>query len=223
MVKKVLKRIWEAAQHAPDRALHPVRRKRAADELRGRAPKTVVFVCHGNICRSPFAAACFQRLAANSLKGRIATSSLGFIGPGRGAPPAALAAAERRGLDLSRHRSRLVTTKAMRAAELVVVMSAEQARTIRREAKRDVPVLVLGDLDSQRSATRTVVDPWGGSDELFDESYDRIERCVRELVRLMSEGNRRTRTPKTNDAIRASSAASGGRVARDTSPQGQPR
>jgi protein-tyrosine phosphatase len=222
VVKRVLKRAFEIVEHAPDRALHPLRRQRAAQELRGHVPKNVVFVCHGNICRSPFAAAYFQRLAASTLKHRIATSSVGFIGPGRGAPPAALAAASRRDLDLSRHRSRLVSAKVLRAADLVVVMSAEQARTIRRLSKRRVHVLVLGDLDPESISSRTVIDPWGGSDAVFDASYDRIERCVRELVRLVGEGSGPLH-PEPEPITRASNAGSGGRAARGTSRRGLPR
>ena len=222
MVKKTLKLAWHAVQDAPDRALHSFRRQRASRELRGRVLKSVVFVCHGNICRSPFAAACFHRLASASLKGRIATSSVGFIGPGRRAPPAALAAAERRGLDLSKHRSRLVTPKALRAADLVVVMSAEQARMLRRAAKHEVHIVILGDLDPQTIATRTIIDPWGGSDEVFDASYDRIERCVGELVRLLADGSREPTAPAQR-STRASSAASADRAGRGTSPRARPR
>jgi len=222
VVKRALKFAWHAMQDAPDRALHPFRRQRASRELRGKLPKSVVFVCHGNICRSPFAAACFQRLASASLKRRIATSSVGFIGPGRGAPPAALSAAERRGLDLSKHRSRLVTPKVLRAADLIVVMSPEQARMLRRAAKHEVRIVVLGDLDPQAISARTVIDPWGGSDEVFDASYDRIERCIRELVRLLSDDAPDPKSP-AEPATRASSEASVGRAGRGTSPRERPR
>jgi protein-tyrosine-phosphatase len=222
VVKKGLKRAWHALQHAPDRAFHRLRRSHATRVLRGHVPKSVVFVCHGNICRSPFAAAVFQRLAAQSLPVRVPASSVGFIGPGRGAPANALAAAERRGLDLSRHRSRLVTPKAIRAAGLVVVMAAEQARTIRRLADLRADVIVLGDLDPEPISARTVIDPWGGSDDVFDQSYDRIERCVGELVRLIGDA---TPVPRPSDGstTRASSVDSGVRAARDTSRQELPR
>jgi protein-tyrosine phosphatase len=222
VVTRVLKRAWEIVHDTPDRALHPFRRQRATQELRGQVPKTVVFICQGNICRSPFAAGYFQRLAGTALKQRIATSSVGFISPGRGAPPAALAAASRRGVDLSRHRSRLVSAKVLRTAELLVVMSPEQARAIRRLAKRPVQVLVLGDLDPELIPSRTIVDPWGASDDVFDASYDRIERCVGALVRLMTEDSGGS-APETEPTSRASSADSAGRAARGTSRQGLPR
>jgi protein-tyrosine-phosphatase len=74
----------------------------------------------------------------------------------------------------------------LHAADLVVVMSSEQARGIRARLRSSSSrVLVLGDLDPQSIARRTISDPWGGPDSGFDASYDRIDRCVRELARVI--------------------------------------
>jgi protein-tyrosine-phosphatase len=111
------------------------------------------------------------------------------------APEIALAAAERRGFDLSHHRSKLVTPELVRAASVVVVMSAEQAAAIRaRYGHQVLRVLVLGDLDPLPIATRTVTDPWGRSATVFEMVFDRIDRCVGELVRLVIDGARVGRT-----------------------------
>lgn len=220
MVEHVLKHAWHALRHAPDRALHSLRRRRVARLVRGRIPKSVVFVCQGNICRSPFAAALFERLAAERLPVPIATSSRGFSGPGRGSPAAAVSAAARRGFDLSAHRSRLVTSKAIRATELVVVMSIEQARMIHRVGDRATRAIVLGDLDPGPISARTIVDPWGEPEAVFDESYDRIDRCVRELVRLMADA---AEARPLDRFTRASSEGTADLVARDTSPRELPR
>ena len=67
-------------------------------------------------------------------------------------------------------------------------MSAEQERAIRRLTGKKV--LVLGDLDPESIRERTIMDPWGGSDDDFDASYTRIERCVRELIRLLADEDR---------------------------------
>jgi protein-tyrosine-phosphatase len=213
-------RVVHSLRHAPDRALHSARRARAAKTCRGLVPVSVVFVCHGNICRSPFASALFVRLAAGLLPARVATASYGFVSPGRKAPSIALAAAAKRGLDLSRHRSRLVTPKAVREAGLVVVMDAAQARALRRVGTSNVPVVVLGDLDPLPIETRTIVDPWGASEEVFEASYDRIERCVRELIRLFADGH--ALAAADDDASRASSEARGVPESRGTSQQELP-
>ena len=84
---------------------------------------------------------------------------------------------------MSSHRSAQVTAESLKAADLVVVMAEEQARAIRSRVRPDAVVLVLGDLDPLPSTRRTILDPWDGSTDAFERSYDRIDRCVRELVR----------------------------------------
>ena len=69
-------------------------------------------------------------------------------------------------------------------------MAVNQAAGIRARYGRDVHVLVLGDLDPLSIATRTVTDPWGRSADVFDLVFDRIDRCVGELVLLVTEGSR---------------------------------
>jgi len=178
-----------ALRHLPDRLLHSLRRSRAMQRVRGRSPHSILFLCHGNVCRSPFAAAMFARLCADASPDRPAVRSAGFIGPGRAPPPEALAAAERVGIDLSAHRSALFTVYDVRAADLVVVMSPDQASGIReRFSDKAGDVLILGDLDPEPIQTRTIIDPWGQPDLVFDESYARIERCIGVLVDAMRQG-----------------------------------
>lgn len=90
---------------------------------------------------------------------------------------------------MSRHQSRLLTTRAIAAARMVVVMSADQARVVRRVGRTQIPILVLGDLDPESVEERTIADPIGGPDQLFDESFARIERCIAELIALMCGPN----------------------------------
>jgi protein-tyrosine phosphatase len=146
----------------------------------------VLFLCYGNVCRSPFAAAAFVRVCADWRSGSPEVTSAGFIGPNRPPPPEALLAAERVGVDIASHRSSLFTPNDIKGADLVVVMAAEQARALRRRFRRQAAtILVLGDLDPRNSRTRTIVDPWGQPSQVFDESYARISRCVLELARLL--------------------------------------
>jgi protein-tyrosine-phosphatase len=181
-----LKRAWQSVRTSSLRALHARRRARASERFRGKLPKSVLFLCYGNACRSPFAAELFRRDAKEKLPGTIKVESAGLAAPGRPSPSSAIAAAQRRGIDLSFHHSRLLTTRAVRAADLVVVMSADQAKVVRRVGRMEIPVLILGDLDPEPAAERTIVDPMGRPDEIFDQSYARIERCIAELITLMS-------------------------------------
>jgi protein-tyrosine phosphatase len=168
-------------RHAPDRLWHPVRRRAARRALRERGrPRTVLVVCHGNICRSPFAAG----LLAGALEpGGTLVASAGFVGPGRAPPAEAFVAAGRRGIDLRTHRAQLLTPMLAREADLIVVMELGQQRAIcRRFHRSPKDVIVLGDLDPQPIEMRAMQDPVDQPLEAFEESYARIERCVRELV-----------------------------------------
>ncbi len=102
-------------RHAPDRLLHPLRRRRARRAVRARRDAArILFLCLGNICRSPYAAAVLRR----ELSGRPdapAVESAGLLAPGRPSPPEARRVAARRGVDLAAHRSRRIG--AARAAD----------------------------------------------------------------------------------------------------------
>lgn len=139
-------------------------------------------MCHGNICRSPFAAAVLRTESAV----RLTVESAGFIGPDRPTPPAGIEVAGEFGIDLSGHRSRLLTPQAARAADLVVVMEPRQARLCAAFGRRD-RVVVLGDLDPDAVAERAIPDPIGGDAAAFRACYARIRRCVVELARALAE------------------------------------
>ncbi|HET9837520.1 MAG TPA: ATP-grasp domain-containing protein, partial [Candidatus Angelobacter sp.] len=85
---------------------------------RSGGPKRILFVCYGNICRSPLAAA----IARPALSG-IEIQSSGFHhAVGRSSPEKILRAAHTFGLDLSQHRSSLVSREQLRGADLIVAM-----------------------------------------------------------------------------------------------------
>ena len=166
----------------PDRLLHPIRRRAALAALAARQPPSrVLVVCTGNIFRSPFAAAVLHREAGSR---RWAIVSAGLIGPGRPAPATALSAAKAHGVDLTAHRSGLVTGPMAQWAELIVVMERHQRREIcQRFGRRPQDILLLGDLDPEGAERRAIEDPFDQPLEVCLRSYARIERCVKELVR----------------------------------------
>jgi protein-tyrosine-phosphatase len=171
-------------QRAYERLAHPLRLRAAVRRLSRRPPpQFVLVVCHGNICRSPYAAA-FLR---SRLPPLVRVASAGFMGPGRPCPDVAVEVAAARGLDLSGHRSQLLAPPEVYAADLIVVMDTTQRWGIRALFGRlGNDVLLLGDLDPEPIETREIRDPVEQPKEVFDLSYSRIERCVEELVRAVS-------------------------------------
>ena len=185
--------LLERLRRLPDRVRHTRRRATVTSEIGRWTLRSVLFVCHGNICRSPFAASAFQRALPVPLRRRVRVKSVGFVEPGRPSPERAIAAAARRGIDLTAHRSTLLTREAARSSDLVVVMSPEQAAAVRADFARESLVVVLGDLDPLPIESRTIRDPWGCGDDVFESSYARIERCVRALASAVAAGDETVR------------------------------
>lgn len=177
MVVELLKR----ARSAWEQAVHPWRRAQALSRLRRRGrPRVILMICQGNICRSPFAA----RILARAFPPRtINIISAGLMGPGRPSPSTALEVAARRGVDLTTHRSRLVTPDLLARADLVIVMDGRQRAVLLHDYR--VPadrLLVLGDMDPDPITARTILDPIDRPAEDFERTYARIERCVEVLA-----------------------------------------
>lgn len=147
----------------------------------------VLFVCHGNIYRSPYAEAAFLHQLPAELRERMHAASAGFVGPGRPAPAESVALAATHGLDLTPHRSQLLTPELVKGSDLVVVMSAAQEDEIcRRFSYPRRRVIVLGDLDTDPIQTRDVADPWNRPAQVLESSAARVTRCTQELAREIS-------------------------------------
>lgn len=188
MASELLTAPARGLRHAPDRLLHGLRRRATLRALRARPrPRTLLVVCHGNICRSPFAAGLLARRLGE--EGGTLVASAGFVGPGRPAPAHGIAAARLRGIDLSAHRSQLLTPVLAADAELIVVMDLRQQRSVcGRFGRLPGDVILLGDLDPQSIDTRAIHDPVEQPLAAFERSYERIERCVHALAGVLRQG-----------------------------------
>ena len=176
------------ARELVDGALHERRRATARASVTRAAPvRSILFVCHGNICRSSYAEFAFRRLAEERTLA-VSAESAGFVGPHRQPPVLALEVAKRRGLDMAAHRSRLITPPMLETNDLVVVMEAAQARALRTRIRGDI-LVVLGDLDPDPIERRTIRDPWNLDATVFEASYRRIDGCLGELLRLLEAGS----------------------------------
>ena len=116
----------------------------------------------------------------------IVVRSAGLIGFNRPSPAEAMAAAERHRVNLSDHRSTLITAQLARA-DLIIVMDPTQRRHIcERFGRRPADVILLGDFDPEPVETRTIRDPVDQRRDVFDEVYARIARCVQELAAVLA-------------------------------------
>jgi protein-tyrosine-phosphatase len=142
----------------------------------------VLFVCQGNICRSPFAAAMLRaRLGDNDA---ISVGSAGMMPqPDRPTPTFGLQAAAAFGIDLTAHRSVWLTREAAEAAALLVVFDeTNRAAVFDRYPDLTVPVIRLDELGQPGE----IADPVDGGPEEFQHCYQRIADGVTDLARLLT-------------------------------------
>lgn len=144
----------------------------------------VLFVCSGNICRSPTAEAVMRRLVTRAgLDDEIEVDSAGTGSWHVGEPPddRATAAAARRGVTLS-GTARQVESGDFTHFDLVLAVDDENLSRLRRAAPpgtRD-RVRLLDDVD--------VPDPYHGGPDGFDAVLDQIDAACRRLLDELRQG-----------------------------------
>jgi len=149
----------------------------------------ILFVCLGNICRSPAAEAVMARLVREAgLAGEIAVASAGTGGWHVGSPPdfRATAAAARRGIAME-GAAQQVTLADFDRYDLLVAMDAANAADLRAlapspEAAAKVRLLRSFDPASAGSDELDVPDPYYGEDNGFDRVLDLVEAACAGLL-----------------------------------------
>jgi protein-tyrosine phosphatase len=148
--------------------------------------KRVLFVCTGNICRSPTAEGVFRKLVADAgLDGRLAVESAGTHGYHVGAPPDTRmqAAARARGYDLSRQRARRVQREDFERFDLIVAMDDDHREILVRLAPADTAhkVRLMMEFAPQTDYTE-VPDPYYGGPDGFELVLDLVEAAAEGLL-----------------------------------------
>jgi protein-tyrosine phosphatase len=147
----------------------------------------VLFVCLGNICRSPLAEAVFRDLVERAGVGdRFDIDSAGTTAYHAGESPDArtVEVAARRGVRV-RHAARQIEPSDFARFDYVVVMDTSNLAKVERLAERvrpDAEVHLLRAFDSQASADLEVPDPYFGGARGFEDVHDMIERACRGLL-----------------------------------------
>lgn len=161
-------------EHARARFLYALGFYGGLRDVNWAAVDRLVFVCAGNICRSPYAGARARSLGA-------AAASFGLLASG-GAPadPVASRNALLRGMDLSEHRSAKAESSLLARNDLIIVFEPGHVAEIRRLTGGGVPVSLLGVWSPP--VRPHIQDPYGRSDRYFQECFSVIDANVAVLV-----------------------------------------
>jgi protein-tyrosine phosphatase len=145
----------------------------------------VLFVCLGNICRSPTAEAVFRRvLTSDAVDLRIEVDSAGTHAYHIGEPPdpRAQAAARRRGIDMSALRARQVHASDFEEFDLILAMDRENLAELKRRCPPRFQERVRLLLEYASLSESDVPDPYYGGEAGFEQVLDLIEQASRGLL-----------------------------------------
>ena len=151
----------------------------------------ILFVCLGNICRSPTAEAVFKAIAAREAPDlAIEVDSAGTAGYHIGEPPDARTreAASRRGYDMSPLRARIVEPRDFEVFDLILALDRENLSVIHHRAPAHARDRVRLFLEFAPDATVTEVpDPYYGGPNGFEEVLDLVEAATQGLLQHLRQ------------------------------------
>lgn len=147
--------------------------------------RSVLFVCHGNVIRSPMAAALFQKRLPESELHRISVSSAGLHAvPGRPMDGRALIVAKDFGVSLETHVACPLTAQMADAADMIFVMDAlNEAELLERLPEAEDKVFLLGSCAKDRGYRGgEILDPYQGDESDIRQCYEEIQSSILGLI-----------------------------------------
>src|SRR5262245_37896091 len=151
--------------------------------------KTVLFVCTGNVCRSPMAEGIFRHAVQRYGNFRVMSAGLGAMD---GQPPSTYAvdAVRELGIDISSQRSRMLTPELVHHADYIFGMTHSHVDTVMLLYPQSAEkTFLLREFDETLDTfEKDISDPIGGSYEVYVACRDQIEQGIASLLRFVGEG-----------------------------------
>jgi protein-tyrosine phosphatase len=150
--------------------------------------KKILFVCMGNICRSPLAEGVFKHLVKEAGRGEefeIDSCGTGGWHAGELADPRSRAVAQKYGLTLT-HRARQFQKADFDTFDLIVVMDRENksdlASFTNLKPEQTAKMKLLREWDAKANGDLDVPDPYYGGPEGFETMYQMVARSAKKLL-----------------------------------------
>jgi protein-tyrosine-phosphatase len=147
----------------------------------------ILFVCTGNICRSPMAAEYFRARAAQSGLSHVVVDSAGTAGlAGAPASPEAIAVMAEIGIDLSNHRSSGLAASDLQTSDYVLAMTRNQLEYIARHypegMDRRLLLRAFEETTDPDMGAGDLADPIGHPIDIYRKLLPIIVRCIDHFV-----------------------------------------
>ena len=153
--------------------------------------RNILFVCAGNICRSPMAEWQLKALLWENPITGMQVGSAGLIAlPGNSASFNAVRVARENSISLEEHKARLITAELIDNADLVLVMESHQGHElIADHPQASEKILLLRHFARYGSRERGISDPYGRNLEAYRFCFEDIKECVESLYEWLVEAN----------------------------------
>ena len=150
---------------------------------------SILFVCMGNICRSPTAEGVFRyHVEQAGLADRLQIDSAGTHAYHTGEPPdrRARAAAERRGMSLEGIKARRVVADDFERFDYIIAMDEDNLARLRDESPAEHHGKLRLFLEFGNLSEREVPDPYYGGSAGFERVLDLVDEASQGLLRTLS-------------------------------------
>jgi glycine hydroxymethyltransferase len=148
--------------------------------------KKVLFICTGNVCRSPMAEGLLRSMADG--RGRIEVASAG-LGAGRGQPPSlhAIDALRAEGIDISGIRSQPVSADLLEDADFIFTMTRDHLDMLLLLYPEMAPkARLLRFEDAAKGGRADVTDPIGGTRDTYEACKEDIKRALPRIFAIVT-------------------------------------
>ena len=147
----------------------------------------IVFVCTGNICRSPMAEGCLRYKWHGMERGALFVSSMGIHGVNDSpATEYAQAVCKKNGFDISSHRARSLVGEELLKADLILCMEPVHKKFVQVffPWRRD-RVALLGAWPDKETRKSSIEDPMGGSYKKYQKIFTIIKEHIERIIPLL--------------------------------------
>ena len=150
----------------------------------------VLFVCLGNICRSPLAQGIFEKMVKDiGLEEKFIVGSAGTSSWHKGEAPHHLSIqiAEQNGIDISRQRGRMVELSDFHEFNYIIAMDNSNRENLIHEFNfPSEKIIKMREFDENFKGA-DVPDPYGHKLRAFEELYKLLESCMKNFIEFLRE------------------------------------
>lgn len=141
----------------------------------------ILFVCTGNTCRSPMAAALLEDMAKNKGIGLDVKSAGIYALDGQNATREAMEALKDNNINIEDHRASIVHRDLLNEADLILTMGkSHKSELVSRFGDFDEKIYTLNEY--AYGVEKDIADPFGGNINIYRNTKEEIEKALEEII-----------------------------------------